>query len=166
MSMKALSPRPRVENPHTGVADREAVAEALVPVLADTYMLVVKTHACHWNVVGPLFHPIHELTEAHYRNLFEAADELAERIRALGRLAPANIAAMERASRVEETEEPGSAAEMVEALAADHERLAHRLHALIELAEGRRDWVTADLAIERSAFHEKALWMLRAIVAE
>ena len=56
-----------------------------------------------------------------------------------------------------------TAAEMVEDLASDHERIAHRLHALIELIDGRKDPVTEDLATERSAFHESAAWMLRSI---
>ena len=56
-----------------------------------------------------------------------------------------------------------AAAEMVEDLASDHERIAHRLHALIELIDGRKDPVTEDLATERSAFHESAAWMLRSI---
>ena len=56
-------------------------------------------------------------------------------------------------------------AKMVDDLAKDHEALAHRLHALIELVEGRKDPVTEDLATERSAFHEQAAWMLRALSA-
>lgn len=51
---------------------------------------------------------------------------------------------------------------MVEELAKDHERVAHRLHALIKLASDV-DPVTEDLAVARSAFHEKAAWMLRAL---
>ena len=57
-------------------------------VLADTYTLLVKTHVYHWNVVGPIFLPLHELTEKQYQNLFEAADTIAERIRALGHPTP------------------------------------------------------------------------------
>ena len=39
--------------------DREAIAKALSQVLADTYMLYIKTHAYHWNVTGPLFSALH-----------------------------------------------------------------------------------------------------------
>jgi starvation-inducible DNA-binding protein len=52
---------------------------------------------------------------------------------------------------------------MCEDLAKDHERLAHRLHALVELSGKHNDPVTDDLATGRSAFHEQAVWMLRAI---
>lgn len=146
----------------TGVRDVEPIARALSNVLADTYRLLFKSHACHWNVEGPLFHAVHTLTEEHYLDMFDAADELAERIRALGQLAPARLEEIMSLSVVKDADQPASAMAMVEDLAADHERVAHRLHALIELAEARRDAVTADLATARSAFHEKAAWMLRA----
>ncbi len=154
---------PTEDDVSTGVRDTSAIADAMANVLADTYRLVFKTHAYHWNVEGPLFYSIHKLTEEQYENMFAAADELAERIRALGKLAPAQLAEITSRSRITDKEGPLSAAEMLEDLASNHERLAHRLHAVIELIEGRKDPVTEDLATERSAFHEQAAWMLRAL---
>jgi starvation-inducible DNA-binding protein len=55
---------------------------------------------------------------------------------------------------------------MVEDLADDHEQLARRLRTLARLAENSHDLVTADLATERLSFHEKAIWMLRAILVD
>ncbi|MEO1748801.1 MAG: DNA starvation/stationary phase protection protein, partial [Pseudomonadota bacterium] len=75
----------------SGVQDPETIAKALQDILADTYRLMFKTHAYHWNVEGPLFFSLHKLTEEQYENLFSAADTLAERIRALGQLAPSNL---------------------------------------------------------------------------
>jgi len=165
MTTKALEQKPSVEEFNTGVVDRSAVASALARSLADTYVLIVKTHAYHWNVVGPHFYSIHKLTEEQYEDMFAAADEMAERIRALGEIAPMNFKAMARLAAIDETETPGTAADMVEDLARDHEQLARNLHDLIRVAEEARDQVTADLATERSAFHEKTVWMLRAVLA-
>ncbi|MBV7409032.1 MULTISPECIES: Dps family protein [Roseobacteraceae] len=159
----ALKVVPSSDDVSTGVQNTEAVATGLSDVLADTYCLVFKTHAYHWNVEGPLFYSVHNLTEEHYTNMFEAADALAERVRALGELAPSALRDIVSRSRVEDPKGPMSTAQMVEDLAADHERLAHRLHALAELAERNRDIVTEDMATARSAFHEQAAWMLRAI---
>jgi starvation-inducible DNA-binding protein len=150
----------------TGVKDTAVVAAALSDILADTYRLTFKTHGYHWNVEGPLFYSVHNLTEEQYEDMFDAADELAERIRALGHLAPMAIAEIVQSSVVVDPEGKPTAGEMVADLASDHERVAHRLHALIKIAEDQNDDVTADLATERSAFHEKSAWMLRAIVAE
>ncbi len=161
----AMQVIPREQEISTGVQDPAPIAKGLADVLSDTYALVHKTHAYHWNVEGALFYSVHNLTEEHYENMFEAADELAERIRALGHLAPMRLTKVIESSVIDELDHTPSAGEMCKDLAADHERVAHRLHALIEVAEKRRDMVTADLATERSAFHEKAAWMLRAISA-
>lgn len=148
----------------TGVRDTETLAKALADVLADTLRLTFKTQVCHWNIEGPLFHAAHTLTEEQYGAMFAAADVLAERIRALGHLAPARLEDIVKRSRIDDAQGGVTAEEMIAALAEDHERLAHRLHALVELSEGRKDPVTADLATQRSAFHEQAAWMLRSLV--
>lgn len=73
------------------------MVEALRQVVADTYALIGQTHLCHWNVRGPSFFSLHNAFEEQYSELFIAVDEIAERIRAKGSLAPgglANLAAM------------------------------------------------------------------------
>lgn len=160
----ALTAVPSTDKVETGVRDTGAIADGLADVLADTYRLVFKTHACHWNVEGPAFYSVHKLTEEQYENMFTAADDLAERIRALGHLAPSRMDEVLNRSKIEDPSGDLSAGEMVQDLAASHERIAYRMHALAELAGRRRDIVTEDLATSRSAFHEQAAWMLRAIV--
>lgn len=156
---------PAADDVKTGVRNAEGIADGLADVLADTYRLIFKTHAYHWNVTGPLFYSVHNLTEGQYEDMFKAADVVAERIRALGLLAPMQMADIMERSRITDLDATPSAGEMINDLADDHEKLAHRLHALIELTDGRNDPVTEDLATERSSFHEKAAWMLRALVA-
>lgn len=143
-----------------GARNTAPVVEALAGVLNDTYQLVIKSHIYHWNVTGPMFFDIHNVTEEHYTDMFAAADVIAERIRALGKPASLNLAGQGKA--------PGetlTAAEMLGDLLSDHENLVRRLHALVEVAEAEKDPVTADLATERSAFHEKAAWILRSLAA-
>lgn len=159
----ALKVVPDNNSVKSGVRDVTPIAEGLADVLADTYRLMFKTHAYHWNVEGPLFYSIHNLTEAQYENMFKASDELAERIRALGKMAPFALHDIMERSALSDRDELPSAGEMCNELADDHERVAHRLHALVEITEERKDVVTEDLATERSAFHEQAAWMLRAI---
>ncbi len=158
----AMKVVPAASKVKTGVTNVAPVVEGLRGVLADTYRLLFKTHAYHWNVEGPLFHSIHVLTEAQYGDLFAAADDLAERIRALGELAPMALSEITEASIVKDAAKALSAHDMVDDLAKDHSAIARRMHALIETADGHDDPVTADLATARSAFHEKAAWMLRA----
>ncbi|MGP6087390.1 Dps family protein [Antarctobacter jejuensis] len=159
----ALKVVPTEDAVSTGVRNTETLADGIANVLADTYRLLFKTHAYHWNIEGPLFFAVHNLTEEQYQNLFAAADELAERIRALGHLAPSRLEDITKRARVDDLTGKPSAAEMIDDLATDHEKLAHRLHALVELSGAHKDPVTEDLATARSAFHEKAAWMLRAL---
>lgn len=152
----------------TGMAreDSGKVAEQLVDVLADTYTLLVKTHVYHWNVVGPLFLPFHELTEQHYKDLFEATDVIAERIRALGYPAPLSFAELQPQAAVAEETKNRSAESMVKHLINDHEAMVKRMREVTSDAEDADDPVTADMLTQRLAFHEKAIWMLRAIAGE
>ncbi|MEY1556367.1 Dps family protein [Yoonia sp. R2331] len=150
----------------TGVHEPETIASGLADVLADTYMLTYKTHAYHWNVEGPLFYSIHNLTEGQYEDMFAAADKIAERIRAVGQMAPMSMSDIRNRAVVEDSKAAPSAGEMCQTLADDHERIAHRLHALVKLAGDQNDPVTEDLATARSAFHEQAAWMLRALIAK
>jgi starvation-inducible DNA-binding protein len=159
----ALNVIPKNDDVSTGVKDTDAMAQGLEDMLADTYRLLFKSHAVHWNVEGPMFFSVHNLTEEQYNDLFAAADVIAERIRALGRLAPSTLSSIVANSVVKDQEKSGSAGVMCEDLAADHERVAHRLHALIKIAGEQNDPVTEDLATARAAVHEKAAWMLRAI---
>ena len=68
--------------------ETQNVGEALSNVLADTFTLYLKTHNFHWNVVGPMFHTLHLMFEDQYNELWLAGDAIAERIRALGCVAP------------------------------------------------------------------------------
>ena len=159
----ALNVVPGENTVETGGKDVDAIADGLSDVLADTYRLIFKTHAYHWNVEGPLFFSVHNLTEEQYEDMFDAADDLAERIRALGRVAPFKFNAMSENSVVKDQDDLPTAGDMCLDLASNHERIAHRLHALIELSGDDNDPVTEDLFTERSAFHEKAAWMLKAL---
>ena len=151
---------------NTGIAakDRRKVADHLAEALADSYTLLVKAHVYHWNVVGPLFLPLHELTEQHYNDLFEAADEIAERIRALGHVTPLSFSELEPKAKLTEESSSHTAAMMVEQLCEDHEAMARRIRPITSDAADISDFVTHDMLNGRLAFHEKAVWMLRAIV--
>ena len=82
---EVLKPKTHAEKMDIGLtaADRKEISAGLSEILVDTYRLLIKTHIYHWNVVGPLFHSIHVLTEEQYNTLFEATDIIAERVRAL-----------------------------------------------------------------------------------
>lgn len=94
-------------------------ADALYEARSATYRLVMKSHMYHWNVTGPHFLTVHELTETHYTDMFAAADVIAERIRVLGKPAVINPA---QVSGGRETDVSQSAEEMLRDLLSDHVR--------------------------------------------
>lgn len=167
MTAQILKAKTKDEKVATGLSDevRESVAELLGEVLGNTIILQVKTQVYHWNVVGPLFYPLHKLTEEHYNNLFAAADEIAERIRAIGHMAPLSIKALKDHADIQEETASRSAGEMVSQLIEDHEKLIRTARDAAREAEEGGDFVTHDLLTERLAFHEQAVWMLRATMA-
>ena len=58
---------------------RDQVAEALTKATADSYTLYAKTLGVHWNVQGPSFYGLHNMTEAQYQELHEAARKIGHR---------------------------------------------------------------------------------------
>ncbi len=146
--------------------DRKAIADALGVVLADTYMLFIKTQGVHWNIMGPAFVSVHELTAGQYQNMYEAIDEIAERIRALGHKAPASYTKYGALSSIRDEDEPKTVKDMLSMLISDHETVVADMRLAVESCESKNDFVTADMMIGRMAWHEEAIWMLNALNAD
>ena len=147
--------------------DREAIAAALSRVLADTYMLYIKTHGYHWNVTGPLFSSLHTLFETQYNELHDAADTIAERIRALGVFAPAGYSAFAKLTSLkEDNDQVPNAMTMLRNLVLGHETVGRTLRAAFKTAEAGADQATMDLLIGRMEASDKAAWMLRSHLDE
>lgn len=144
---------------------RKQIAAGLSRVLADSYLLYLKTHGFHWNVTGPQFTSLHALFMTQYTELATAVDDIAERIRALGELAPGSYAQFAALASIRE--EPGAppAEEMVRQLVSDHEALTRTIRAVLPVAQEARDEATVDLLVGRLGLHEKTAWMLRALVS-
>ena len=142
----------------------EMLAQTLAGVLADTYVIYAKTQNFHWNIEGMNFFSLHKLLEEQYSALADKIDELAERIRMLGRKAPGSLQAFLELTSLEESGNNMPAENMLKQLLQDHESCIRNLRQAIKQANDVRDDGTADLFINCIRFHEKAAWMLRAEV--
>ena len=147
----------------TGIkkTDRSAVAQELTKVLADSYAVYLKTHGYHWNVRGPEFFSYHSLLELQYREIWEALDTIAERIRALGEFAPQGYATFANLTSIKDGDPETEAQAMLKELMRDHETVIATARAGIDVADEAGDEATVDLLTQRLAAHEKAAWMLR-----
>jgi starvation-inducible DNA-binding protein len=103
------------------------VAAALKTALADSYAMYLKTLGVHWNVTGRSFFGLHKLTDGQYHELHAAADVIAERIRALGHVAPASFSEFREATCVDVETPHKSIPDMLIELVADNEAVARRM---------------------------------------
>jgi len=150
-----------------GLLDGEKLKAAAIvkSALADTFTLLVATQGLHWNVQGPMFYSIHKLTEEQYRDMFEAVDEIAERVRSLGFPAPHSAEEITQHSSLVSPKDQDELDVQIQTLIQGNERIARSLrHALPEI-EAMSDVKTADLFTTRIGVHEENAWMLRAIVS-
>lgn len=137
------------------------VVKRLTTVLADSYALMANTHDAHWNVEGPGFFSLHTAFQTQYENLFEAIDEIAERIRALDAHALGGLTKLAKEAGLDEFPGHVSAKDYVAGLATAHEKTIADLEALRDAAGTANDLETQDLAIGRIQWHQKTLWMLK-----
>ena len=137
------------------------LAQALYNVLAESYALQLKTLNYHWNVEGAQFKALHDLFEEQYRELIEANDDIAERIRALGFRVDASMSAFAKASNQTPPDSNATDEAMLADLFDSHTALVGTIKMAMELAEQADDQFSVDMMVERTGAHEKAAWMLR-----
>ena len=144
--------------------DRATIALGLKRLLADSYTLYLQTHNFHWNVTGPQFRELHLMFEEHYTELATAVDEIAERIRTLGEVAPGTYKAFSALSSIPEVDDVPEAREMIRILNRGHEQVVKTCREALGPAQGADDESSAALISDRMRLHEKTAWMLRAML--
>lgn len=150
-----------------GAMDRKKIAQALSTYQSDAFTLYLKTHNFHWNVTGPMFNALHNMFEDQYTEQWQALDEVAERIRALGFTAPGSYTEFIRLSSIKE--EPGLTQtpewrEMVRQLVVGNEAVCRSARRVLDVADDADDEPTEDLMTQRLQVHEKNAWMLRSLL--
>jgi starvation-inducible DNA-binding protein len=150
----------------TGIStrDRAAIAAGLSRLLADTYVLYLKTHNFHWNVEGPMFQTLHQMFMEQYTEAWNAIDLVAERIRSLGHYAPGTYKEYLGLARIKETGGVPKAEQMVKLLIEGQEAVVKTAREVLPLAERADDQPTLDLLTQRMQVHEKNAWMLRSLL--
>ena len=157
-----------MKNSNLGITqpNLKGVVVILNRLLADEFVLYVKTRNFHWNVTGPHFHDLHKLFESQYGELNDVVDEIAERSRSMGGVASGSMAEFLKNSRLKE--QSGAILKdqkMVKGLLDDHEAIIQTLREDLEVcATQYKDAGTADFLTGIMEQHEKTAWMLRACI--
>lgn len=137
------------------------VTQALTTVLADHVVFWMKLQNAHWNVFGPLFIQVHDLTERHYRVVFEAIDDIAERIRALGHPVPGRIGYLAERSHLSENGDGRLLEDLLEA----SEQIGQTTRSAHDRSSDLGDEGSCDLLIGLVRAHDEFAWQLRSLLA-
>jgi starvation-inducible DNA-binding protein len=138
------------------------LVDALNQVVADTYAMMALSHLAHWNIEGPGFFSLHKAFEDHYEDLFEAVDEVAERVRALDAYAIGGLNRLAKTAGMDEFPSGQvSQKDYVAGLIVAHEKVIDDAARARDLAGESHDLQTQDLMIKRIQWHDKTIWMLK-----
>lgn len=147
--------------------NRDAVCNILNTLLADEYVLYVKTQNYHWNVTGLMFNDLHQFFGNQYTELAGIIDLVAERVRAIGGKAFGTMQEFTEHARIKEfTGTIPEYKDMLKNLLADHESIIRSIRTAIEATSDEfEDMGTNSFLSELIVKHEKMAWMLRAYLS-
>jgi starvation-inducible DNA-binding protein len=140
------------------------VVETINPLIADAFVLYVKTKNFHWHVASSHFRDYHLLFDEQAQSILESIDLLAERVRRIGGLTIRgidHIASLQTIKNDERTFVPPD--EMIAELLQDNGKMAKAIRQAIEICEENRDTPTANLLQEILDQTEKRIWFLHAV---
>lgn len=132
---------------------------SLRELVAQTFVIYMKTYALHWNYEGQKFFGVHSMTEAQYEELAAAIDVLAERMRAMGQSTPVSLRQILESSHMRELRE-ASDEQALKDLAKSNRQISQLAASVAEMAEKVGDHYTHDLAVSRIGVHDKHAWMI------
>jgi starvation-inducible DNA-binding protein len=142
---------------------RSAVVALLNPVLADLVDLGLQAKHAHWNVKGPNFISLHELFDHVEDEVEEIADEVAERIVALGGVAHGTLQNVHRTSRLSAySPDLLTGAAHVRALSAALTAAARFVRPMIDASAAAGDAATSDVFTQATRAIDKLLWKVEA----
>ncbi len=151
-----LSPRTDLEAEGT-----KNVAAALNGILADVFALYLKTKNFHWHMSGPHFRDYHLMLDEHGEQIFAMTDDLAERVRKIGRTTLRSIGEISRNQRILDNDaEYVDPTDMLAELRDDNQQLTKRMRAAHEVCEDAEDIATASLLENWIDQTERRTWFL------
>jgi starvation-inducible DNA-binding protein len=161
-NVRRLKVAPELETPIDLPNDASsAVSTALNEVLADTFVLFIKTKNFHWHVSGPHFRDYHLMFDEQAEQIFATVDELAERVRKIGGTTLRSLAHISKLAKLAENNEDFVApSAMLAELIADHKKVIARMRKAHETADECNDVATASLLETFIDGAERRLWFL------
>ncbi len=124
----------------------QAVVRVINPLIADAYVIYLKTKNFHWHLSDSHFRDHHLMLDEHADQLLGSTDPLAERVRKLGGTTLRSISHISALQTIsDDQDEAVSPLEMLTRLMNDSKALASNQRAAHHLCEANRDYSTASL---------------------
>lgn len=142
-----------------------AISDTLRQLLADVFVLYVKTKSFHWHMSGPHFRDYHLLLDEQAAEIFAMADPIAERARKVGGTTLWSIGDITRHQRLFDNNDASlSPKSMLEELGSDSRRLTKFMRAAHDICEEFKDVATTSLLEVWIDEGERRTWFLRETV--
>jgi len=142
--------------------NQKAIADKLNKVLADEFVLYVKTRNYHWNVESINFSELHDFYQEQYESLAEEIDAVAERVRKIGHYSMGRLEDYLKVTSLEEQKTTTDPKEQLTNLLNDHESIIRDLREFIpDLEDKYNDVGSADFITGLLQVHEEIAWKLR-----
>ena len=130
-------------------------------LLADVFVLYIKTKNFHWHMSGRHFRDYHVLLDEHADQIFAMIDAVAERARKIGGTTLHSIGDIAKHQRLKDNDQEFVApAEMLAELCADNQKLVRYLRATHEICDQYKDVATASLIENWIDQAERRVWFL------
>lgn len=137
------------------------VADKLNKLVADAFVLYLKTKNFHWHVSGPNFRDFHRMLDEQATQIYDSIDPLAERARKLGQPTLRSLAQMLKLTSLSENNEDFvSPYEMLVELMEDNVAVARSMRAAHSYCDDKHDVATASILEQLIDETEKRTWFL------
>jgi starvation-inducible DNA-binding protein len=137
------------------------LTDALNALLADVFVLYIKTKNFHWHMSGPHFRDYHLLLDEQADQIFAISDAIAERVRKVGGLTIRSIGQIARLQRIKDNDyEFVPAHGMLEELQSDNRTLVKSLREAHQVASDANDYATTSLIEVWIDEAERRAWFL------
>ncbi len=141
--------------------DVKNLSSVLNALLADVFVLYLKTKNFHWHMTGPHFRDYHLLLDEQAAQLFDITDKVAERVRKIGGSTIRSIGHIARLQRLSDNDQEFvNPEEMLFELHADNKKLVESLRTAHEVASSAGDYATTSMIEVWIDEAERRAWFL------
>lgn len=139
----------------------QRITETVNRLIADAFVMYVKTKNFHWHLASSHFRDYHLLFDEQAEQILESIDPLAERLRKIGGTTIRSIGHIHNLQTIEDDDEAFVPAQaMLQRLIEGNLQMAKSQREAMEMCEELRDHPTSNLLQELLDLTERRIWFL------